>query len=261
MSEISKVFSNLHPKCALIPFIVAGYPNIQTSAQAIRIFDNLGADIIEVGLPYADPLADGPVIQEASIQALRQGIKIEDIFQMFEKLQNSIKAPIVLFSYYNIIINYGISNFISKLKTLGIKGLLVPDLPLEEANFLLNYAYKANIEIILLISPTSSKARMKMISNNSEGFIYLVSSTGVTGMREDFQGKLPYLIQEIKQITTKPVAVGFGISNKVHAEQIKSWGADGIIIGSACVKILSIADTNDAIAKLSNFITEIKQSI
>lgn len=261
MNEISKIFNKARPRCALIPFIIAGAPSLNITSQAIKILDDIGADIIEVGLPYSDPLADGPVIQEASKQALQQGITIEDIFQMLEKLETAIKAPLVLFSYYNLIFNYGIKDFVRKAKNSGIKGLLVPDLPLEEAAILLYYAYKSNIEIILLITPTSSKTRMKMISKNSQGFIYLVSSTGVTGMRETFKVGLEQLIQEIKRITVKPIAVGFGISNKLHAAKIKSWGADGIIIGSACVKILLSRESEKALLKLSSFVSEVKQAI
>nr|WDB00609.1 tryptophan synthase alpha subunit [Cavernulicola chilensis] len=260
MTIIAQTFLQIKPKCALIPFIIAGAPNLNTTFNAIKILDNIGADIIEVGLPYSDPLADGPIIQEASAEALKKGIEIEDIFNMFRELKNSIKSPIILFAYYNLILSYGIKHFIYKLKDIGIKGLLVPDLPIEESDLLFYYTSQANIEIILLVAPTSSNRRIKMISQKSQGFIYLVTSRGVTGIRSGFKNNIYDLVQSIKQITTKPIAVGFGISSADHVAQMMSWGVDGVIIGSACVQILSDPKKTEAqtLCNLSYFIREIK---
>nr|WDA99096.1 tryptophan synthase alpha subunit [Gronococcus sybilensis] len=259
MSTISEAFVKAKPRSALIPFLVAGSPTLTTTAKAIEQLDYIGVDIIEIGLPYSDPLADGPVIQKASLQAISQGVTIRSIFNMLENLTSFIKTPIVLFCYYNLIINYGLKNFIEKVQDIGIKGLLIPDLPMEESDLIYKYAAKTNIELILLVTPTSSYSRIYEIVQKSQGFIYLVSSTGVTGIRSQLGTETYNLLKKIKNITDKPIAIGFGISRKSHAYQIKSWGADGIIIGSACVDILTNNNSNDGPLHLSNFLSEIQK--
>nr|YP_010330239.1 tryptophan synthase alpha subunit [Porphyridium aerugineum]UNJ17955.1 tryptophan synthase alpha subunit [Porphyridium aerugineum] len=250
MVSISNVFQKIDPKCAFIPFITAGYPSLEITKTAVQILDNYGADIIELGIPYSDPLADGPTIQEASSHALKLGIRINDILSMLSNLIPSIKAPIVLFTYYNPVLNYGPENFIKKISEIGVKGILIPDLPLEESSNILDLTKQYNIELIMLIAPTSSIDRVKSIVEISQGCIYLVSSTGVTGARESFSINIQDLIQKIRSFKKIPVIVGFGISTPQQISQVKSWGAQGIVMGSAFIKALSNCKGND----LSSFL-------
>jgi tryptophan synthase alpha chain len=242
MTSISKCLQNLKERqeCALIPFITAGDPDLETTAKALKILDNNGADIIELGVPYSDPLADGPVIQAAATRALQKEIRLEQVLELVSKL--SLKAPIILFIYYNPILNRGIESFLEQIARAGIKGLVIPDLPVEEASELLNLALVHGIEVILLVAPNSSSDRIKLITYQSQGFIYLVSVTGVTGMRSQVEGRVRDLLLNIRSITDKPIGIGFGISNSEQARQIKDWGADAVIVGSAFVKRLAKDD-------------------
>jgi len=228
-------------RCALIPFITAGDPDLETTAEALRVLDRNGADMIELGVPYSDPLADGPVIQAAATRALQKGIKLEQVLDMVASVSPSLQSPVILFTYYNPILNRGIRDFLSQVACAGVRGLVVPDLPFEEAEELIQTAAAFGIEVILLVAPTSSKERMEAITRRSQGFIYLVSVTGVTGIRSQLQLRVKDLITELHGVTDQPIGVGFGISEPEQARQIKHWGADAVIVGSAFVKRL--ADT------------------
>jgi tryptophan synthase alpha chain len=261
--SIADTFTYLRDRaqCALIPFITAGDPDLKTTAEALKILDQRGADIIELGVPYSDPLADGPVIQAAATRALAQGTKLEDVLAMMRKVVPTIKAPIVLFTYYNPIINRGIDTFLAEIKAAGASGLVVPDLPLEEADALLIPAEKHGIEVILLVAPTSPPDRIKAIAERSQGFIYLVSSTGVTGMRNQVQTKVRDMIIHLRQVTDKPIGVGFGISQPDQARQMMEWGADGAIVGSAFVKRLNEGSPVEGLRSIGDFCQSLKASI
>lgn len=261
--SISATFSYLRDRaqCALIPFITAGDPDLQTTAEALKILDQRGADIIELGVPYSDPLADGPVIQAAATRALANGTKLEDVLTMMKQVVPSIQAPIVLFTYYNPIINRGIENFLQAIKEAGASGLVVPDLPLEEADTLLKPAEKYGIEVILLVAPTSSEERIKAIAAQSQGFIYLVSTTGVTGMRNKIENRVKDLILQLRQVTDKPIGVGFGISQPEQAKQMMEWGADGAIVGSAIVKRLNEGSTVEGLRSIGEFCQSLKAAV
>jgi tryptophan synthase alpha chain len=263
MTAISQTFTYLRDRaqCALIPFLTAGDPDLTTTAEALRILDQRGADIIELGVPYSDPLADGPVIQAAATRALAKGTTLDQVLAMLKTVQPTIKAPIVLFTYYNPILNRGIDDFLQAVKDAGVSGLVVPDLPLEEAEILLIPAAKYDIEVILLVAPTTPIERMKTIVAQSHGFIYLVSTTGVTGMRNQLEGRVRDILLQLRQITDKPIGVGFGISQPDQAKQVMEWGADGVIVGSAFVKRLNEGSAVEGLREIGNFCQSLKAAI
>ncbi|CAN1844794.1 Tryptophan synthase alpha chain, chloroplastic [Linum perenne] len=235
---LSDTFSNLKTqgKMAFIPYITAGDPDLSVTAEALKVLDKCGSDIIELGVPYSDPLADGPVIQAATTRSLARGTNFDSILSMLKKVVPEISAPIALFTYYNPILKRGIGEFMSTVKDTGIHGLVVPDVPLEETELLRSEAVKNKIE--------------------------LVSSIGVTGARTTVSNKVQSLLQEIKEVTTKPVAVGFGISKPEHVQQVAGWGADGVIVGSAMVKLLGEAKSPDeGLHELEKFTRSLKAAL
>jgi tryptophan synthase alpha chain len=255
MTVISDRFKNLaqHQQCALIPFITAGDPDLTTTAEALRVLDRNGASIIELGVPYSDPLADGPVIQAAATRALHKGTSLEAVLEMLATTTSDLQAPIILFTYYNPILNRGIDNFLSSIKKAGVAGLVVPDLPLEESASLLEPAAAMEIDLTLLVAPTSSSERIEAIARASQGFIYLVSVTGVTGVRTKIETRVSDLLKRIRTITDKPIGVGFGISSSEQAKQIKDWGADAVIVGSAVVKRLAEGTPQQGLNSIGEF--------
>ena len=262
MTTISQHFESLRQnnQRALIPFVTAGDPDLELTADALKVLD-ANADFIELGVPYSDPLADGPVIQAAATRALKQGVKLASVLEMAQSLTRSLRSPLILFTYYNPILNLGIETFMDRLVIAGIKGLVVPDLPVEEANELLQQADAAGIEVILLVTPTSPKQRIKAIAERSRGFIYLVSVTGVTGMRSQIQTRVKDVITEIRSVTNKPIAVGFGISTPEQARQVIDWGADAVIVGSAFVQRLAEGTPYRRLRAVRDFCSELKTAI
>lgn len=264
MTRIADTFSTLKQigKVAFIPYLTAGDPDLDTTAQALRLLDDCGADIIELGVPYSDPLADGPVIQAAATRSLSKGTTLDKVLSMLKEISPSLKAPVVLFTYYNPILKRGMEPFLKAVKEAGGSGLVVPDIPLEETDKLRERSVANGLELILLTTPTTPKSRMKIIAKASQGFVYLVSLTGVTGARTSVQSRVETLLKELKEVTDKPVAVGFGISKPEHAVQVVEWGADGVIIGSAMVKILGeAASPKEGLAELEKFTKDLKNSI
>ncbi|MHC5594932.1 MAG: tryptophan synthase subunit alpha [Nostoc sp.] len=263
MTSISDSFQTLRDRqqCALIPFITAGDPNLETTAEALRILDRNGADFIELGIPYSDPLADGPVIQAAATRALQKGTKLEQLLEMLHTVIPNLKAPIILFTYYNPILHRGIKSFLAQIAVAGVQGLVVPDLPLEEAEELIQTAASFGIEVILLVAPTSSQDRIIAIARQSQGFIYLVSVTGVTGIRAQIQNRVKDLITDLRSVTDKPIGVGFGISEPKQAHQVMEWGADAVIVGSAFVKRLAEGSPTEGLQAVEEFCQELKAAI
>ncbi|KAM6565222.1 hypothetical protein CsatB_025220 [Cannabis sativa] len=261
---LSQTFSTLKQqgKVAFIPFITAGDPDLETTAKALKVLDSCGSDIIELGVPYSDPLADGPVIQAAATRSLARGTNFDSIISMLKEVVPELSCPIALFTYYNPILKRGTQNFMSIIKDVGVHGLVVPDVPLEETDNLRKEALKKDIELVLLTTPTTPNDRMKAIVEAAEGFIYLVSSVGVTGTRESVSGRVEGLLREIKEVTNKPVAVGFGISKPEHAKQVAGWGADGVIIGSAIVKLLAEDKPSEEVLKdLEIYVKSLKSAL
>lgn len=260
---ISQHFESLRQnnQRAVIPFVTAGDPNLDITAEAIRVLDTSGADFIELGVPYSDPLADGPVIQAAATRALQQGTQLSNVLAMARSLTRSLRSPLILFTYYNPILNLGIKTFLERVAMAGIQGLVVPDLPVEEASELLEQADLAGIEVILLVTPTSPRERIRAIAQKSRGFIYLVSVTGVTGMRSQVQTRVKDVIAEIRSVTNKPICVGFGISSPEQAQQVIDWGADGVIVGSAFVQRLAEGTPYRRLRAIKDFCHDLKASV
>lgn len=263
MTSISKYFQSLRARrqCALIPFITAGDPDLETTAKALLILDDNGADLIELGVPYSDPLADGPIIQAAATRALQKETKLEQVLAMLETVIPNLRSPVILFTYYNPILNRGIRAFLAQISRAGVKGLVVPDLPLEEANELLKPAGEMGIEVILLVAPTSSPERIEAIAHASQGFIYLVSVTGVTGVRSHVEGRVKDLLVQIQKVTDKPVGIGFGISRTQQARQVKDWGADAVIVGSSFVKRLAADNPTQGLQAIKQLCRSLKTAI
>jgi tryptophan synthase alpha chain len=263
MNAVAACFTALRQRgeCALIPFLTAGDPDLATTAEALRILDRAGADLIELGVPYSDPLADGPVIQAAATRALQKGVKLDDVLAIVREVHQDIAAPIILFTYYNPIFYQGVEIFLDKIKAAGVAGLVVPDLPLEESDRLLEATAERGLELILLVAPTSSPERQTAIAKKSQGFVYLVSVTGVTGVRMEVGSRVEALLAGMRQVTDKPIGVGFGISQPEQAEQVKAWGADAVIVGSAMVKRLAAGTPAEGLQALETFCRELKAAI
>ncbi|HIK57104.1 MAG TPA: tryptophan synthase subunit alpha [Synechococcales cyanobacterium M55_K2018_004] len=263
MVSVSACMKSLRDRgqCALIPFITAGDPDLETTAKALQILDRNGADLIELGVPYSDPLADGPVIQAAATRALAKGTSLDDVLSMLQRVSPTIKAPIILFTYYNPILNRGIETFLQDIYTAGARGLVVPDLPLEEVEALLQPARSIGIEVTLLVAPTTPKERIAAIATQAEGFIYLVSVTGVTGMRTEVETRVQDLLMELRSVTDKPIGVGFGISQPSQARQVMEWGADAVIVGSAFVKRLAEGEPHQGLEAIESFCRGLKAAI
>ncbi|CAK9220186.1 unnamed protein product [Sphagnum troendelagicum] len=263
-NRIASTMANLkmQGKVALIPYLTAGDPNLDTTAEAMRLLDTCGCDIIELGVPYSDPIADGPVIRASATRSLAQGTTLEKVLSMLQEVVPDLKAPVVLFTYYNPILNCGMEAFSKAVKAAGASGLLVPDLPLEETDNLHEFTVANDLELIRLTTPTTQQSHVKDIAQASEGFVYLVSLTGVTGPQDFVHPQVENLLAELKQVTTKSVVVGFGISRPEHVSQLVKWGADGVIVGSAMVKRLGEAATpEEGCVSLEKFARELKAAL
>ncbi|VAI23336.1 unnamed protein product [Triticum turgidum subsp. durum] len=250
------------PSTAFIPYITAGDPDLATTAEALRLLDSLGADVIELGLPFSDPSADGPVIQASAARALAAGATTDTMMSMLKEVTPELSCPVVIFSYFNPIVRRGAGSFAAAAKEAGVKGIIIPDLPYEEMHAFRKKAIKNNLELILLTTPATPLERMKEITKASEGFVYLVSVVGVTGARANVNPCVKDLLQEIRQVTDKAVAVGFGISTPEHVSQIAEWGSDGVIIGSAMVKQLGEANSpGEGLERLEVYAKSLKNAL
>uniref|UniRef100_A0ACD6AAA6 Uncharacterized protein n=1 Tax=Avena sativa TaxID=4498 RepID=A0ACD6AAA6_AVESA len=209
-------------KTALIPYITAGDPDLATTADALRLLDACGADVIELGIPFSDPYADGPIIQASAARALAGGTTTDAVFSMLKEVTPELSCPVVLFSYLGPIVRQGVASFTAAVKEAGVKGLIVPDLPYAETYVIKHEASTKNLELVLLTTPTTPAERTKEIAQASQGFVYLVSANGVTGPRATVDPRVKERLEEIKQLTNKAVAVGFGISTPEHVRQVKS---------------------------------------
>jgi tryptophan synthase alpha chain len=240
MSRIKNTFNRLKKKneTALIPYIMAGDPDLATTKTLILEMEKAGCDIIELGAPFSDPLADGPTIQKAAIRSLRNRTSVADVLGLVADVRKTSKVPLILMTYYNLIFKYGEERFVLDAVAAGLDGLILPDLPPEEAGTLMLLAKQAGLDTIFLIAPTSTDSRIKLVSKVSQGFVYYVSLTGVTGSKLAVQNSIKDALLRIKSVTDKPVSVGFGISSPDQAAQVAMWGADGVIVGSALVKVI-----------------------
>ena len=240
-----------------MPFLMAGDPNLEITAKILLELQECGADIIELGIPYSDPLADGPIIQLAASRALSSGTSPEKVFKMLSELRDKLLIPIILFTYSNPLINRGLEEFCLEASKVGVSGLVVPDLPLEEAEKLSQIAESKEIDLVLLVAPTTPKDRMKKIADTTNGFTYLVSVTGVTGERSSLEDNVESLVKQLKDSSSRPIAVGFGISDAKHIQQVRIWGADGAIVGSALVKRIANASSGMKVKEAGTFCKEL----
>jgi tryptophan synthase alpha chain len=260
MNRIERKFKELrrNKKKAFIAFITAGYPNLNITRKLVLEFARVGVDIIELGVPFSDPLADGPIIQEASGAALKRKININEILSLVKELRKDTDIPICLMSYYNPIFCFDEERFLRKAKDSDADGVIIPDLPPEEGRSFIRLAHKFNLDSIFFLSPTSPLKRIKLVANASRGFIYYVSLTGVTGLRRNLASDLAHNLKIIKKYTSKPICVGFGISTPSHVKQIYKI-ADGIIVGSAIIKkIKENLNKKDLIKIVGRFVTKLK---
>lgn len=256
MNRIDKKFHDLKSKKkpAFIPFITAGDPDLQTTKALILEFEKRGADIIELGIPFSDPIADGPIIQASYYRALVRGTKVAQILDMVSELRDVSELPIVSMVSYSTVFKGGCQAFIEKVCMAGLDGLTIPDLPVEENNDIFEAAKKKDFKIVCFVAPTTTDDRMSLITKKSEGFLYYISVVGITGIRDRLPEDIIQNINKLKQMTTTPIAVGFGVSTPEHAKLIGRV-ADGVIVGSAIIKEIE-KHTSDSSEKLVNKVGE-----
>ncbi len=259
MNRIAARFNQLKSegKKAFIPYIMGGDPDLAKTAELIRMLADNGADLIEVGVPFSDPVADGPVIQQAGVRSLHNGCSLDKLLATIEEVNHNIDTPVILMIYYNMIFQRGFAEFFEKLKTAGCAGLIIPDLPPDEAGDLRRLATEYGIGVNFLVAPTSNEERITQVAEASTGFVYAVSLKGVTGARAELPPELPVFIEKIKKATSKPVAVGFGISSSEQAKMVSKL-ADGVIVGSAIVKA---ANQDPSLGELKELITKLRSAI
>ncbi len=255
MSKIASAFQNGK---AFIPFITCGDPDLETTGKAVRAAVENGADLIELGIPFSDPTAEGPVIQGANLRALQGGITTDRIFSFVKELRTDVKVPMVFMTYANVVYSYGAEKFISTCKEIEIDGLILPDLPFEEKDEFLPLCHQYGVDLISLIAPTSEQ-RIAMIAKEAEGFLYIVSSLGVTGTRSEIKTDLASIVEAVRRSTSIPCAIGFGISTPEQAKKMADF-SDGAIVGSAIIKLLAQYG-KDAAPHIGAYVKEMKDAI
>lgn len=255
MSKIKNAFKD---KKAFIAFITAGDPSLEKTEEFVLTAEKAGADLVEIGIPFSDPIADGPVIQEANVRALKNNVTTDDIFNLVASIRKKTDIPLVFLTYLNPVYKYGYENFLARCQELGLDGLIIPDLPFEEKGELAPLAKQYGVDIISLIAPTSEQ-RIKTIAEDSSGFLYIVASMGVTGVRTEIKTDLPSILKAVKAASDTPAAVGFGINTPEQAKTISEY-ADGVIVGSAIVKIIAEHGDNAA-PYVYDYIASMKNAI
>lgn len=255
MSDLAKVFANGK---AFIPFITAGDPTLEITEKLIHEMSRAGADLIELGIPFSDPIAEGPVIQSADVRALESGTTTDKIFDMVKRVRETNDVPLAFMTYVNPIFSYGPERFMKNCREAGVCAVIVPDLPFEERNELLPFCKENSVTLISMIAPTSND-RIRMIAKEAEGFIYCVSSMGVTGMRKTLGNDAEEMVRLVKEVKDIPCAIGFGISNPEQAKRMAAI-SDGVIVGSAIVKIIEEHGA-DCVPHVVEFVREMKQAI
>ena len=255
MSKIHRAFEKGK---AFIPFLTCGDPDPETTAAAVRAAAENGADLIELGIPFSDPTAEGPVIQGANLRALQGGITTDRVFDLVRELRRDLTVPLVFMTYANVVYSYGADRFISTCAEIGIDGMILPDLPFEEKEEFLPLCRKYGVDLISMVAPTSED-RIAMIAREAEGFLYIVSSLGVTGERSEIQTDLAAIVRTVRENTDTPCAIGFGISTPEQAKQMAAL-SDGAIVGSAIVRIVEQYG-KEAPEKVGEYVKAMKQAI
>jgi len=263
MTRIDTTFSALREKrqTALIPFLTAGDPNLATTARLIRTLAEEGADLIELGVPFSDPMADGPTIQAASERALKAGTCLKQVLQLVKEVRRDCQVPLVLMGYFNPIFRYGAEAFARDAAAVGVDGLLLVDLPPEEAGEISDALRSAGIAMITLLAPTTPPERMRRLAESAEGYLYYVSMTGVTGSQQITPDSIRAAVEELKEMTSIPIGVGFGITTVADAKAVGKF-ADGVVVGSALVKIIAeYAQSEELLPRVADFIAALKQGL
>ncbi|HUT28514.1 MAG TPA: tryptophan synthase subunit alpha [Sedimentisphaerales bacterium] len=262
MKTYKQVFSELN-RAALIPFFVIGDPDFDTSLAVVKTAIDSGADILELGVPFSDPIADGPTIQKADIRARNAGMTVQKARQFIRKVKDYKDIPIGLLMYYNLIYQYGTEKFFEDFHQAGVNSVLVADLSIDDAEEITSPALAAGLDTVFMVTPNTTTDRMKLIASKTTGFIYTVSLLGVTGSRESLSGVVEELVNELKNLTQVPVCVGFGISTPEHAAAVASAGADGVIIGSTIVTLIeqNLDNSNKMLAEIAAFLKSVKAAI
>ncbi|MHC4911390.1 MAG: tryptophan synthase subunit alpha [Planctomycetota bacterium] len=262
MKTYKEIFSELK-RAALIPFFVIGDPDFETSLAIVKTAIDAGADILELGIPFSDPIADGPTIQKADIRARNAGMTVQRGLELIREVKNYKDIPIGLLMYYNLIYQYGTEKFFSDSHQAGVNSVLVADLSIDDADEIIAPAKSAGLDTVFMVTPNTDEKRMKVIASKTTGFIYTVSLYGVTGSREELSDMIEGLVGKLKKVTGVPVCVGFGISKPEHAASVASAGADGVIIGSKIVRLIeeNLGKKERTLAEISKFIRQIKSTI
>lgn len=255
MNKIAEAFDN---KKAFIPFVTAGDPDLDTTRELLLAMQEAGADLIEIGIPFSDPVAEGPVIQEADLRALQSGTTTDRIFDMVHSIKDQMRVPMVFMTYINPIYVYGTEKFAKKAKECGVSGVIVPDVPFEEKGEIDAVFAEQGLTVISMIAPTSA-SRVQMIAKEAKGFLYCVSSLGVTGVRAQINSGISELIQVVREITDIPCAIGFGISTPEQAREMASI-SDGAIVGSAIVKIVAQYG-KDSVPHVAEYVRSMKEAV
>ncbi len=263
MNRIDAKFAELRSqgKSALIPFIEAGDPDLRTTSIILRALAENGADCIELGIPFSDPMADGPTIQRSSERALRRNVSLSNILGVVREFRRHSEIPLILFGYYNPFFRYGVRRFTQEAKAAGVDGILCVDLPPEESGELKHWTEAQGLHTIFLLAPTSDSQRIRMVAHEAGGFIYFVSVTGVTGTRRRFEQGLGSLVARVRRYTSLPIGVGFGISTPKQAAWIASF-ADAVIVGSALINLMeSEKRRSDKVKRAAAFMTSLKRAM
>jgi tryptophan synthase alpha chain len=265
MKTYKQVFSELKEKnrTALIPFFVIGDPDFDASLAIVKAAIDAGADVLELGIPFSDPIADGPTIQKADIRAMKSGINISKALDFIRQVKEYKDVPIGLLMYYNLVYQYGTEKFFSDFHKAGVNSVLVADLSIDDADEIVGPAASAGLDTVFMVTPVTKSERMERIASITTGFIYTVSVLGVTGSRDKLSNTVDGLISKLKKLTNVPVCVGFGISKAEHATTVATAGADGVIIGSKIVGLIenNLNDPDKMLGSISAFLTEVKSAI
>jgi len=256
LSRIASVFARAE-HTVLIPYLTVGYPSVETTLKAVPLFARNGCDIVELGIPFSDPLADGATIQQASYEALRQGVTTNACFEVARELRGRVKIPLVFMTYFNPVLRFGLEEFCSKCGQVGIDGLIIPDLPPEEGEELGRSTKRHGLDLIYLLSPASTEQRIRLVASRSSGFIYLVSLTGVTGARDTLPEELESFVGSVRKKTEKPLCVGFGVSTPEQAQRVAAV-ADGVIVGSRIVQLLG---KDRSLKNASSFVKSLREAL
>lgn len=262
MKTYKQTFSGLN-HAALIPFFVVGDPDFDTSLEVVKAAIDAGADILELGIPFSDPIADGPTIQKADIRAMKNGMNVSRALEFIGRIKDYKDIPIGLLMYYNLIYQYGTEKFFNDFHRAGVNSVLIADLSIDDSDEITNPARSAGLDTVFMVTPNTEPERMKLIASRTTGFIYTVSVLGVTGSRDQLSGTIEELVNSLKKLTSVPICVGFGISKPEHAVAVAGAGADGVIIGSKVVGLIesNLGDKDKMVGDISDFLSQVKDAV